>query len=60
MITINKLATNCSNKTIHAIRNTELLRACCHQLVNNVFSLQTISNLLEQLVASLLASSALL
>jgi hypothetical protein len=32
---------------------------CCHQLVNNSY-VQTISDLLEQLVASLLASSTLL
>jgi hypothetical protein len=38
------------------LRN-KLLRARCHQLVNNV---QTISDLLEQLVASLLPSSTLL
>jgi hypothetical protein len=38
-----------------------LLRACCHYLVNNLLLyVQTISDLLEQLVVSLLAPSNLL
>jgi hypothetical protein len=54
----NRLATSYSNKTY---------TGCCyelncrHQLVNNVLLyVQTISDLLEQLVASLLASSTVL
>ena len=50
------------SRLIQAVSN-ELLRACCHQLVNNLLPtcyVQTISDLLEQLVASLLASSTLL
>ena len=46
-------------RLIYAVRN-KLLRACCHQLVNNLLTtcyVQTISDLLEQLVASLLPST---
>ena len=49
-------------RLIQAVRN-KLLRACCHQLVINLLTtcyVQTISDLLKQFVASLLASSTLL
>jgi hypothetical protein len=55
----NELATSCSNKT-----NTNLFVTSCYELVViNLLTtcyVQTISDLLEQLVASLLASSTLL
>ena len=38
----------------------KLLRNCCHQYVNNFCHVLTISDLLEQFVASLLASSTVL
>jgi hypothetical protein len=45
-------------RLIQAVRD-KLLRACCHKLVET-FYVQTISDLLEQLVATLLAWSTLL
>jgi hypothetical protein len=36
------------------------MQACCHQLVNNLLRADDISDLLEQLVATLLVSSTVL
>ena len=57
LMTVTDLLQVVPTRLIPAVRN-KLLRACCHQLVNNL--LRDISDLLEQLVASLLASSILL
>jgi hypothetical protein len=61
LMTVTDLLQVVPTRLIQAVRN-KLLRACCHQLVNNLLRAddETISDLLEQLVASLLASSTLL
>ena len=60
-MTVTDLLQVVPTRLIQAVRN-KLLRACCHQLVNNLLRAddETISDLLEQLVASLLASTTLL
>jgi flagellar biosynthesis component FlhA len=58
-MTVTDLLQVVPTRLIQAVRN-KLLRACCRQLVNKTCYVQTISDLLEQLVASLFASSTLL
>ena len=58
LMTVTDLLQVVPTRLIQAVRN-KLLRACCHQLVNNLLRADDI-RLLEQFVASLLASSTLL
>ena len=47
LMTVNRLATSCSsNINIQAVRN-KLLRACCHQLVNNLLRADDIKLMLR-------------
>jgi hypothetical protein len=59
LMTVTDLLQVVPTSLIQAVRD-KLLRACCHQLVNTLLRADDISDLLEQLVASLLASSTLL
>jgi hypothetical protein len=59
LMTVIDLLQVVATRLIHAVRN-KLLRACCHQLVNNLLRADDIRLVDKQFVASLLASSTLL